>query len=123
MNNKSIFATNLKYQMEINHKTRRQICADLGFSYYTFTDWVNGKKYPRMDKVEILANYFDILKSDLIEEKSIEHREMQKKNDIQADIILKMRSNPIFMSVIETLYKFDDDKLQSINQMLNTLIK
>ena len=49
--------------------------------------------------------------------------EEQKKNDIQADIILRMRTDTDFMSAVETLYKLDKDKLQSINQMLNTLFK
>ena len=44
--------------------------------------------------------------------------EEQKKNDLQADIILKMRTDSDFMSAVETLYKLDKDKLQSINQML-----
>lgn len=70
MSNKSVFSKNLKKYMAINEKSRRDICEALGFSYYTFSDWVNGKKYPRMDKVEMLANYFGILKSDLIEEKT-----------------------------------------------------
>lgn len=69
MNNKSVFAANLKKYMKIHEKSRQDVCKDLGFSYYTFSDWVNGKKYPRMDKVEMLANYFGILKSDLIEDK------------------------------------------------------
>ena len=69
MDNKNIFSSNLKKYMDLNNKTRREICDALGFSYYTFTDWVNGKKYPRMDKVEKLADYFGILKSDLIEDK------------------------------------------------------
>lgn len=47
----------------------------------------------------------------------------QQKNDIQADIILKMRTDDTFMSVVESLYKLDPDKLESINQMLNTLFK
>ena len=68
MNNKDIFSTNLRHYMYLNGKTRKDICHDLGFSYYTFSDWVNGKKYPRMDKVEMLATYFGILKSDLIED-------------------------------------------------------
>lgn len=38
------------------------------FSYSTFSEWVNGAKYPRIDKVEMPANYFGIKKSDLIEE-------------------------------------------------------
>lgn len=69
MNNKNIFAENLKRYMEINKKSRRDVSEALGVSYYTLTDWVNGKKYPRMDKVEKLAAYFGILKSDLIEDK------------------------------------------------------
>lgn len=73
MDNKNIFSSNLKRYMEINNKTRRDIGEALGISYYTVSDWVNGKKYPRMDKVEKLADYFGILKSDLIEEKTIQN--------------------------------------------------
>ena len=69
MDNKNIFASNLKRYMELNNKTRREVSEALGVSYYTFTDWINGKKYPRMDKVEKLAKYFGVLKSDLIEDK------------------------------------------------------
>lgn len=72
MDNKNIFAENLNYYMKKNGKSRRDVCEALGFSYYTFTDWVKGRKYPRMDKVEMLADYFGILKSDLIEDKRIE---------------------------------------------------
>jgi repressor LexA len=69
MAHKEVFAKNLKNYMELNGKSRREVCAALGYSYFTFSDWINGKKMPRMDKVEQLANYFGILKSDLIEDK------------------------------------------------------
>ena len=55
--------------MEEAGKTRTDIGNALGISYYTVTDWVKGKKMPRMDKVEKLAKYFDCLISELIEEK------------------------------------------------------
>lgn len=74
MNNKNIFAANLRRYMELNDKSRKDVCNDLGFNYNTYTDWVKGNKYPRMDKVEMLANYFGILKSDLIEEKDSKER-------------------------------------------------
>lgn len=70
MDNKNIFSKNLRKQMELKGKTRNDIADSLGISYFTVSDWVNGKKYPRMDKVEMLANYFGILKSDLIEDKT-----------------------------------------------------
>ena len=72
MDNKNIFASNLNKYMEESQKTRKDLAEALGVSYYTITDWVKGKKYPRMDKVEMLANYFGVLKSDLIEEKDQE---------------------------------------------------
>ena len=68
MDNKSVFASNLQKYMAMNNKSRRDLSEALGISYYTVTDWVKGKKFPRMDKVEMLADYFGILKSDLIEE-------------------------------------------------------
>ena len=70
MDNKNIFAYNLKRLINKSNKTRKEVCEDLGFNYYTFTDWVNGRKYPRMDKVEALAKYFGVRKSDLIEQQN-----------------------------------------------------
>lgn len=118
MDNKNIFASNLKKYMEMHKKTRREVSDALGVSYYTFSDWVNGKKYPRMDKVEKLAAYFGILKSDLIEEKTEEHREMQKKNDTLSDIVIRMQTDDVFLSAVESLYKLDSEKLSSLLTLL-----
>lgn len=81
MDIKGIFAKNLQWYMDQNGKTRRDVCDALGFNYYTFTDWIKGKKYPRMDKVEMLADYFGIQKSDLIESKSAEEKEKPVTDD------------------------------------------
>lgn len=68
MEHKEVFSQNLKKYMALNGKSRKEVCEALGYSYFTFSDWVNGKKMPRMDKVEQLAKYFGVKKSDLIEE-------------------------------------------------------
>lgn len=119
MGNKNTFASNLKKYMELNDKSRRDICDDLGFSYYTFSDWVNGKKYPRMDKVEMLANYFGILKSDLIEDKS----EMQKNNEALVDIIVRLRSDEDFLSLVKKEMYLDKAQIQSVEQLLTVMLK
>ena len=49
--------------------------------------------------------------------------EEEKRNDIIADVVLKMRTDEEFMSVVEKLYKLDKEKVHSINQMLTTLFK
>lgn len=68
-----------------------------------------------------MSDILGIAPSELIFEAYIE--EEQKKNDIQADIILKMRTDQTFMSVVESLYKLDEDKLKGIEQMLHTFLK
>lgn len=70
LENKEVLSQNLKYYMNINHIDRNKLCEDLNLKYTTLTDWINAKKYPRIDKIEMLANYFEIQKSDLIEEKT-----------------------------------------------------
>lgn len=69
MDSRNIFAENLQKYMDENNVSRKDLSEALKISYYTVTSWVNGSKYPRMDKVEMIANYFGIQKSDLIEEK------------------------------------------------------
>ena len=66
---KVIFSRNLTRYMEQEGKSRVEICHALGISYYTLTDWIKGKKMPRMNKVQMLAEYFSIKVSDLIEDK------------------------------------------------------
>lgn len=68
LGNKEIFSKNLRYYMERAGKDRNKVCEDLSISYTTFADWYNAIKYPRIDKIELLANYFGVQKSDLIEE-------------------------------------------------------
>ena len=65
--NKDVFARNLTYYVEQSGKTRGEICKELGIAYSTFSEWINARKYPRIDKIEQLASYFGILKSQLIE--------------------------------------------------------
>lgn len=73
--NKEIFSKNLRFYIEKSGKTQKHLAAIVGVAQSTFNDWATGKKYPRIDKIEILANYFGILKSDLIEDKSAEPAE------------------------------------------------
>ena len=67
LGNKKIMAKNIQYYMDLHGKTRTDMCNALGVKYTTFTDWVKGNAYPRIDKIELMANYFGIEKSDLVE--------------------------------------------------------
>ena len=68
LGNKKILAKNLNHYMEINNKNRQQISKDLRVPYTTVTSWCKGEFYPRINRIQQLADYFSINKSDLVEE-------------------------------------------------------
>ena len=67
---KIIMAQNIKRYMELKGVTNQQLCEDLGFKYTTFMDWIKAVTYPRIGKIEAMAQYFGCEKSDLIEKKN-----------------------------------------------------
>ena len=74
---KKIFSKNLKYYMDLNSKNQMDLMNDLRLSSSTVSNWCTGLKLPRMDKVQMLADYFKINKSDLIEEKPLTSRDQK----------------------------------------------
>ena len=68
LGNKEVMASNIKRLMDLRGKDRTDVCRDLDIKYTTFTDWINAKTYPRIDKIELMANYFNVSKADLVEE-------------------------------------------------------
>ena len=68
LGNKEIMARNIQHYLDINGKDRNDLCRDLGFKYTTVSNWLQGVKYPRIDKIEIMARYFGVSKADLVED-------------------------------------------------------
>ena len=121
LGNKEIFSKNLKYYIEKSGKDRGELADIWGFPYSTVTEWVNGKKYPRIDRIEVMADYFGILKSDLIEEKMTEEKE--KDNENLAGVIVRMRTDADFNALVMSLYEYDSERIKGMRQMLDAFDK
>lgn len=116
-----IFARNLKFFMERSGKRQNEIAEIAGVSTSTVSDWIKAKKYPRIDKIEILADYFGIMKSDLIEDKPED--DMSTVNDLIASVVIRMQSDDDFRRAVEVLYLMDGDKVSGVRQMLEAFGK
>ena len=66
--NKQVMAANISRYMEQKNVKATDICKALGIKHNTFSDWVNAKTYPRIDKIEMMANYFGVSKACLVED-------------------------------------------------------
>ena len=108
--NKQIMARNIKRFMERKGVTNQQVCDALGFKYTTFMDWIKGVTYPRIGKVEAMANYFGCEKSDLIEEK--------KEQPTEYDGLSEKRK-----ALIQFAMSVPEDKAEMILQVMKTILK
>lgn len=68
LGNAKIFGKNLRRYIDQSGKLDKEVAEAVGVSTATMSEWLNGKKYPRINRIELLAQYFGIQKSDLIED-------------------------------------------------------
>lgn len=71
-----IFSKNLRYYMEKNSVSQNELARYLKVSPTSVNNWYNGYKTPRMDKVDRICKYFNINRSDLMEE----HKDNKKES-------------------------------------------
>lgn len=64
---KKLFSKNLNYYMTLKGKTQTDIINDLDINKSAISSWCNGTRLPRMNKIQLLADYLNINVSDLIE--------------------------------------------------------
>lgn len=116
---KKIFSRNLNNYLSLNNKTQKEVADAIGVSPQTFNTWCQGIALPRMGKVQLLADYFNIGKTDLIDEKT-EGITPKDERDIAKDLnrimteIKKGNNGPLYYNGIE----MDD---ASINLLQNAI--
>ena len=109
--NKQVFSRNLLYYVHLSERDQKEIAKIVGVAPSTFNEWIKGKKYPRIDKIEILANYFGILKSDLIEE-------TETKKDISQTLTITEEEK----LMLELFRKVPEEKQQMVIQMVKVAL-
>lgn len=120
LGNKEIMAKNILHYMDLYEKDRKTICHDLNISYTTFTDWVKGNTYPRIDKIELLANYFGITKADLVEDHdATDSSEEYYLNKEARDYAEFLHKNPKYRVLFDASRKVKPEDIDFVKQMID----
>ena len=118
MDNKEIFCRNLNYYMTEKGVSRKELADAIGVSYFTLRDWVKGITYPRMDKVELLAMYFNIKISDLVEKQDIIENPIET-----AGLHTRILTDIELMESIKEYYELSTSNQKMVRDLIHNLKK
>lgn len=88
----------------------------------TISNWCTGEKLPRMDKVQMLADYFRINKSDLLEDKTnSKDDEPYYFNEEAREIAQFMYENPEYKVLFDASRKVKKEDIDFVKQMMDRM--
>ncbi len=117
------FAARLKYYMNIKGCKQSDIARDLGINMSTISSWCNGVMIPRMEKIKMLADYFNINMSDLLEDDTELNNKSYYINDDAKDIAQFLYENPDYKILFDASRKVKKEDIQFVKDMIDRLSK
>lgn len=119
LGNKVVFSENLKYYISRNGETQRDVAKVARVSEGTVCDWIKRRTYPRMDKIQLMAEHWGIQMSDLVEERSMDNQYYVKK---ESNIIAeKLAKSPETLGAFKNFFELSKSNRLLVIAMINSL--
>lgn len=118
LGNKEIMAKNIKKYMAIKGVNQTEMCNALGFKFMTLSDWLHAKTYPRIDKIEMMANYFGVSKSDLVEDHDTDEQHYYL-DDEAREMAEFMHKNPHYKVLFDAVRNVSAEDIEFVRQMID----
>ena len=116
---KQIFAQNLTYYLNLHNKSQKEVADAINVSPQTFNTWCQGIALPRMGKVQLLADFFHISKSDLLDEHSNVVKKAPGIRYVGENGTEKLFDySSIVFSIIEAVSKMPPEQQEMVNNMV-----
>lgn len=120
LGNKKIMGDNIQFYMDRARIERREFAEAIGVPYSSLTDWINGKSYPRIDKIQLMADYFGIEKADLVESRNSSKRSVARRIPVLGRVAAGV---PIAMITEVIDFEEISDKLASMGDIFALAIR
>ena len=118
---KRIFSKNLNKYLSLSHKSQKEVADAIGVSPQTFNTWCQGIALPRMGKVQLLADYFGIGKSDLIDEKEDSPIDHYYLNEDAREMAQFMFENPEYKVLFDASRKVKKEDIAFVKEMIDRM--
>lgn len=110
---KKIFSKNLCKYIALSGKDQKDVAKDLGYAPTTFNTWCVGKIIPSMGKIQKIADYFGIGKSDLLDDRL---------SDENANLDFALLTDDDARSIIIEYKSLDNSHKEQLRKYLQFLV-
>ena len=117
LGNKRIMSENIKRHLSQRGLNVKDFSIEMDFKYTTVLDWVNAKTYPRIDKIELMARYFGVDKSDLVEEYNPIKEKQSTTKQILDNVFSKLETNRQDKVVSYAQSELDEQNKENLVQL------
>lgn len=117
-----IISRNLRNIAFNSGKTQADMAKDLNISKATISSWINGTRIPRMDKIDLLCHYFNVNRSDIMEqeEEPVHDREYYINQDAR-DLAQFLYDNPEYKVLFDASRKVKAKDIDFVRQMMDRM--
>ena len=117
---KRIFSENLKRLMEEQNLTQADVAKSIGVSPQTFNTWVRGIALPRMGKIQRLADYFRVDKSDLLEDTANNKKTYYSDPEV-GKIVNEVKDRPDLRVLLDASRDLDESDMFELIDIINKI--
>jgi len=122
---KMIFGKNLRNLLAERGKTQADLCRHIKVSSATASDWANGKKIPRADKLQIICAWLNCELSDLLEEQTsvrTEGQVPQYYDDETVQMVTeRLRTNPEYSVLFKAASNVKPEELEFATRFIEKM--
>ena len=112
------FYKNLRKYMSAEGKTQADLCRYMKISGATASDWYNGVKIPRIDKLQAIADWLGIELSDLLSDKP-KPDDGYYVDDYVRDLARFLHHSPEYRVAFDATRKVKADDLETVISVLD----
>lgn len=114
-----IFSKNLRRIAYNAGKTQADISRELKINKATVSSWMNGTRVPRMESIDLLCHYFNVKRSDLMEEHNEdEEKEQYYISDDARELAQFLFEHPEYKVLFDGVRKVKKEDMETIKALL-----
>lgn len=122
--NTKVFQHNLLNMLNKYNKTQKEVADAIQVSPQTFNTWCQGIAIPRMGKIQLLADYFHVNMSDLIEKHDPESEDTADVlpyyiNDDAREMAQFMYENPEYKVLFDASRKISKEDIETVKTIMD----